>query len=42
MYRAKLTERGAKLAGNRTRGGLLPLHRKRLFRAGGDVAVKVR
>ncbi|PSC73099.1 putative serine threonine-kinase abkC [Micractinium conductrix] len=42
VYRAKLTERGAKLAGNRTRGGLLPLHRKRLFRAGGDVAVKVR
>lgn len=42
MYRATLTDKGARLAGNRTRGGLLPLRRQRLFRPGGTVAVKVR
>jgi aarF domain-containing kinase len=43
VYRAVLSERGAELAGRRTRGGLLPLRRRRrLFRAGGAVAVKVR
>ncbi|KAI3430417.1 hypothetical protein D9Q98_005012 [Chlorella vulgaris] len=42
VYRAQLSERGAQLAGTRTRGGLLPLRRKRLFKPGGDVAVKVR
>ncbi|KAL4448975.1 hypothetical protein ABPG77_007692 [Micractinium sp. CCAP 211/92] len=42
VYRATLTEKGARLAGNRTRGGLLPLRRRRLFRPGGTVAVKVR
>jgi predicted unusual protein kinase regulating ubiquinone biosynthesis (AarF/ABC1/UbiB family) len=41
VYRAQLSERGAQLAGTRTRGGLLPLRRKRLFKPGGDVAVKV-
>lgn len=40
MYRARLSERGAQLAGNRTRGGLLPLRKERLFKPGGTVAVK--
>ena len=42
VYRATLSERGAALAGTRTRGGLLPLvRRERLFKPGGAVAVKV-
>lgn len=42
VYRARLSARGAALAGERTRGGLLPLRRERLFKPGGTVAVKVR
>lgn len=35
-----LSEQGAQLAGTRTRGGLLPLRKERLFKPGGAVAVK--